>query len=331
MTMPTWPSPEAPDPYAAPAQDAPHPAPAYGTPAYGTPGHDAPAYGTPAYGAPAYGTPAYGTPTYGAPAYGAPAYGAAGYGAPGYGGYGYAAPVWQQAAPPNDGLAIGAFVTSMSALVVGITAPVGAVLGIVSLRRIKRTGAGGKGFAVAAIAVGSVITVLGGLYVALLVALFTSPDFRAASEPETGSWEDTWAWDEGDTGVGGVGDPAAGYHPGDCLAIAVYGSLEDGEPVDCAMPHGAEVVGGLEWSPAAGEAYDFDALQGELWEHCAEIVYGLAEDEYDAGLVWADYALPSQAAWESGFARGTCLVASEGRVLTGSAYLGTLLVDQQGV
>ena len=49
-------------------------------------------------------------------------------------------------------------------LVVGVSAPVGAILGIVSLRRIKRTGAGGKGFAIAAIAVGGAITVLGWLF-----------------------------------------------------------------------------------------------------------------------------------------------------------------------
>jgi hypothetical protein len=81
----------------------------------------------------------------------------------GYGpnpGYAYPPPVWANPQPPMDGLAIASLVTSCAALAVGISAPVGIGLGIASLRKIRRTGARGRGLAWAGIAVGSVITLL---------------------------------------------------------------------------------------------------------------------------------------------------------------------------
>ncbi|MBO3089883.1 DUF4190 domain-containing protein [Cellulomonas dongxiuzhuiae] len=147
----TAPLPVAPGPYGgAPAAGAP--VPRYDAPA-------APAYGTPPYGAqPPYG----GQPPYGAqPPYGPAAYGA--YGQP----YG-AAPL-----PPTDGLAVASLVTSVAGLVLlaGATGPIGIGLGIGGLARIRRTGARGRGMAIAGIVVGAVGTVVLGLIVSILVAL----------------------------------------------------------------------------------------------------------------------------------------------------------------
>lgn len=58
----------------------------------------------------------------------------------------------------TNGLAIAALVCSLAGVITVISAPVGAVLGHLSLREIGRTGQEGRGLAVAAIWVGWVIT-----------------------------------------------------------------------------------------------------------------------------------------------------------------------------
>ncbi|HEY5515237.1 MAG TPA: DUF4190 domain-containing protein [Pengzhenrongella sp.] len=99
------------------------------------------------------------------PQYGyAPGYPQYRYG-PGYPQYGYGP---SYAAPPTNGLAIASLVTSLTSLVMGITAPVGLILGIFALRAIQRDGTPGRGFAIAGIVVGAVMT----LMIAVSVAFF---------------------------------------------------------------------------------------------------------------------------------------------------------------
>jgi len=93
-----------------------------------------------------------------------PGYPQYGYG-PSYPQYGYAP---GYAAPPTNGLAIASLVTSLTSLVMGITAPVGLILGIFALRAIQRDGTPGRGFAIAGIVVGAVMT----LMIAVSVAFF---------------------------------------------------------------------------------------------------------------------------------------------------------------
>lgn len=149
--------------------------PGYGQPPYGQPGYGQPGYGqppaAPPYGQGQYPPPPrspYGTNPYGAPAQGAgqpvpPGYGTAGYGPVGYG-------------PPRrtDGLAIASLVTSAVGLAVfaGVPCPVGLGLGIASLRRIKRSGAEGRGLAIAGIVVGAVGTALLLAFAAFLILAF---------------------------------------------------------------------------------------------------------------------------------------------------------------
>ena len=70
-------------------------------------------------------------------------------------------------------------VLSLVGLMCGITAPVGLVMGIISLKRIKKspTTVGGKGFAITGIAVGGVVTALMVLYIVVMVVAVaaTSP------------------------------------------------------------------------------------------------------------------------------------------------------------
>lgn len=87
-----------------------------------------------------------------------PAYPAAAYGAPsappGYGYPAYPYPV----APPTNGMAIASLVCSLAGLAVGLSAPVGAILGHIARRQIRERGEGGDGMALAGIIVGWVLT-----------------------------------------------------------------------------------------------------------------------------------------------------------------------------
>jgi hypothetical protein len=69
---------------------------------------------------------------------------------------------------PERGVPLAPLALALSLLV----APVGIVLGIMALRRIKRDNAPGAGTAVAAIAVGTVVTVAYVVLTVLLVVLF---------------------------------------------------------------------------------------------------------------------------------------------------------------
>lgn len=143
-----------PQPPVPPADDsAPPPAPGFTPPA--APGYTPPA----APAAPAYTAP---PASPGQPAY--PAYGQ---------------PVQGYYAPPTNTMAIVAMSLSLAALILGITAIVGAILGHVALGQIKRTGEGGRGFALTGIIVGWAIT---GLY-ALLIIIFIIIGIAAASNP----------------------------------------------------------------------------------------------------------------------------------------------------
>lgn len=86
-----------------------------------------------------------------------------------------AAPAYGQPAPygpPTNTLAIVAMVLSLAGLITGITAIVGAILGHVALGQIKRTGEGGRPFALTAIIAGWVITGLGLLLLVIFIVIW---------------------------------------------------------------------------------------------------------------------------------------------------------------
>ena len=168
-------------------EHAPWDAPAGGPVGYGAPpaappgGWSAP--GPDPFGAQPVGPPpqpVYGPSPYGPAPYGPPAYGPAGYGSP-YGAVPFAP------RPPTEGLAIGAFVTSLACLVLSFAcyfpilgSPVGAILGHIALRRINETGKEGRGFALAGVIIGWIGTALLVLAIVLLVALGVGGAFNAS-------------------------------------------------------------------------------------------------------------------------------------------------------
>jgi Domain of unknown function (DUF4190) len=102
------------------------------------------------------------------------AYPAASYGAPASPpGYGYTAYPYPAPAPTN-GLAIAALVCALAGLAVGISAPVGAILGHIARRQIRERGEQGDGMALAGIIVGWILTGLFALCCAgyLIVVVF---------------------------------------------------------------------------------------------------------------------------------------------------------------
>lgn len=73
-------------------------------------------------------------------------------------------------APPTNTMALIGFILSLSSILAGITAIPGVILGHLGLKQIDATGEGGRGLAVAAIAVG--YSVIGLTALALVIVLF---------------------------------------------------------------------------------------------------------------------------------------------------------------
>jgi hypothetical protein len=90
----------------------------------------------------------------------------------------YGQPAGAGYAPPTNTMAIVAMVLSLAGIITGITALVGAILGHVALGQIKRTGEGGRPFALTAIIAGWIIFGLGLLivigYIIFIVVMFST-------------------------------------------------------------------------------------------------------------------------------------------------------------
>lgn len=86
-------------------------------------------------------------------------------------------PYPQQPARPTDGLAIAALITGILGL--GL---VPLILGIVSLKKIKKTGAGGRALAIAGIVLGALELVAWGIFVIIIIV-------AAATAGSQGSYE----------------------------------------------------------------------------------------------------------------------------------------------
>ncbi|HEY8721267.1 DUF4190 domain-containing protein [Pengzhenrongella sp.] len=166
-TQPPWPAepsePSRPDDRDAPAApQAQAPFDPYGAPQDTPAGYPAQPYGAPQYPAAQYPAAEYPAPppavAPGYPQYG-PAYN--------YGPGSYGAPV-----VPTNGLAIASLICGVTSFMVGITAPVAVILGILALRQIQRDGTQGRGMAIAGIAVGGAVTVGGLLIVVAYLGFF---------------------------------------------------------------------------------------------------------------------------------------------------------------
>lgn len=253
-------------------------------------------------------------------------------------GYGYPAGPGTQPGPwgppqrPTDSLAIASLITACAgALTAGLTGPVGLGLGIGALRRIRRTGSGGRGLAIAGIAVGSFFTVVL-LAVGAVIAW-------AASQPSS-FWEDgsdtigsdSW-WDDQSDGDGGTDTaddtlPAyelpAWFAPGDCFADypQTY-DMSDGDLVDCAAPHDGEVIGLVDLTgPVSTDLTADDPVADAAWDACTAQITGLLGA--DPGSIGAeDVFFPHPDQWDAGSHSAYCLLVTNDWV-SGSLVAGSL-------
>ncbi len=273
----------------------PAPQPQSGPPSYAPPSSGDPAQPTGPYGAPG-GQPAP-SPGYGAPpsGYGAPP---SGYGppTPGYGSPGYPAgpmpgpgaqpyPGGPQRTPGTDGFAIAAFVLSLPAVI-----PLAVIFGVLALSRIKRTGQGGRGLAIAALAVSAVW--------ALLLTLATVGALAGAPERDTS---------------GAVTKPATAevndLKVGDCLVDTPQESdnVRDMGVTPCTTAHRAEVFATFDLKKGDYPGEDAAAQQAEAG--CGDRVpelKGVQADDLDLFYVY-----PKKVSWALGDRSVTCFVASK--------------------
>ena len=287
----------------------------------------------PGYGAPQdqpYGypegppqVPAYGYPQ-GQGAYGYPQ-GQGAYGYPqGQGAYGQPQPQWGNPQPRWDGLAIASMsVSGAGIFTMGITGPVGIGLGIASLRKIRRTGARGRGLASAGIAVGILMTLFIAGFIALVayssqhVPNVKTGPFTTSTSPHAQSQESVGylAFDER-------------LWPGDCLEVLPAAGLLDPAFVDCATPHAAEVLAREDFRVAPTTSADETAA---VFAHCTKVADAAAPATMMAQSASSDLWAPSDADWAAGVRSGYCLLVSSPGTLTGSALDGTLAGESRQV
>ncbi|WP_197381963.1 DUF4190 domain-containing protein [Mycolicibacterium mengxianglii] len=91
---------------------------------------------------------------------------------PAYPGYNPYDPYGQGKPPGTNGKAIAALVTAVGGLVLcGLPSIAGIILGIIAMRETKRTGQDGYGLALAGLIVGSLVVLLGILYIVFIVVI----------------------------------------------------------------------------------------------------------------------------------------------------------------
>jgi hypothetical protein len=265
--QPTWGPPPGAPPGPPPASGGYGSSPEFGPPpgapgGYGQP-TEQPGYGAP--GAPGgYGPPS-GPPTYGPPP------GQPGYGSPvGPGGYG--SPDGKPPKTPGtDGFAIAGFITAFFCGLVSV------VLCIVALSRIKRSGQGGKGLAIA----GLVITALSvAVLVASVVAVRSIQPERDASGRVT------------DGGTAGV----TALKTGDCLASAPQGMTTSVNLVPCTGPHKVQVV--TTYSMPAGAYPGESEVKQKAEQGCIDRL-GELNDRVAAGELDVAFLYPLQRDWST--------------------------------
>jgi uncharacterized protein DUF4190 len=145
--------------------------PQYGQPGYGQP--QQPGYGQgPQYGqAPGYGQ----QPQYGQGQYGQAQYGQGQYPGQAPAAYGYGYPGAQ--ANKTNALAIASLVCGLGGLVIGVSAPLGVILGIISLVQIKNRKESGTAMAVVGIVVGGLLTLIGIVLILAVISFGDASDF----------------------------------------------------------------------------------------------------------------------------------------------------------
>lgn len=238
-------------------------------------------------------------------------------------------PAWGPPPAPRgtDGLAIAAFVVALTGLVSLFTGPVGLGLGIAAQRRARRTGAPGRGLAVAATWIGGVLTVLlvGGLAVAVAVTVATAGSSSASGAPGPGAGAGA-----DDLAGGGSATTLPWFAltdaltPGDCLAAApaTY-DMSDGRVVDCTAGHTSEVVDRLAMAePVLADVAEPDAAYTALLDRCTAAVAHLVDPAALPADAWADVYFVHPDQWAAGDRWAYCVLSTD-LAATGSVLAGT--------
>ncbi|MEU7703613.1 DUF4190 domain-containing protein [Streptomyces sp. NPDC039028] len=198
----------------------------------------------------------------------------------------------------TNGLAIASLVSG----IVCCLPPLGLVLGLVALPRIRKRDQAGKGLAVA----GIVLSALSCLLLVIGIA--------------TGGLGSFWGgFKEGVEKASRSKSPFS-LRTGQCFTPD--GELEayatDVTVVDCARPHIGEVTGGFEvtgFDTWPGE----DAIDGIAQKRCETVNGGYALDTWAVPKdVWLYYYLPSAQSWRLGDRTVTCVFAAEKKPFSGS-------------
>lgn len=192
---------------------------------------------------------------------------------------------------PTDGLSIAALICG---LVVG---PVGLVLGIIALARIRRSGAKGRGFAITGIVLGALSTVASVAFVALIASNVYNTSPSNITEARTITADQLEA--------------------GHCAHLVdIDGAGEQVPIVPCSDAHDVEVIADLGGDPRAHWG-DTTALT----ENCAQQAIDLAGPDAERLETYVLPIIPADAA-EKLKTRYLCVVASEDTTLTGSFIVG---------
>jgi hypothetical protein len=237
-------------------------------------------------------------------------------------------------------MAIASFVTSTAGLLFlgGLSGPVGLGLGIAALRRIRNSGKSGRGWAIAGIVIGSV----GILWMlAILAYIIFIIAFIGATGGSSGFWDEVeQSFDEGYDQGAGQGSDQGGTDgttelpsytlrtdlaAGTCLTTYAWDyDMADTDPVDCAVPHEAEVVGQIAMTgPVSLDTTDeFDSAYNDAWDACDQLTESLLPDYFSTGTIELYYPHPDDFA--AGSTSAYCVYYGDQTGMTGSVTAGTL-------
>ncbi|MEU6978451.1 MULTISPECIES: DUF4190 domain-containing protein [unclassified Streptomyces] len=216
------------------------------------------------------------------------------YGPQGPGGAGpYGAP-----RPGTNGLAVASLVSG----IVCCLPPLGLILGLVALPRIRKQQQKGKGLAVAGIALSTVSC--------LLVVLGFA----------TGGFASFWEGFQEGVDKAGSSKSAFSLRKGECFDVPgkMEEYTENVDIVDCAKPHEGEVTGSFKITGYAKWPGD-KALDGLAEERCQEINDAYTLDKWAVpDDVWTYYYLPSSMSWRGGDRTVTCTYGTDKTPFSGS-------------
>jgi hypothetical protein len=193
----------------------------------------------------------------------------------------------------HDGLALAGFLFALFAAV-----PIAAVLCVVALRRVRRTGDQGRGLAIAGLAVSAAWVLLVALVVVVAVA-------GSADRDSSGRITDA-----GSVGTGSL-------RAGDCLRDMPEEVRASLDAVPCDRPHRAQVV--ATFALPGGEYPGRGAVAQAAAAGCAErLTTGLIE-RIDEGELDTAYLYPLADRWRFGERDVVCFVTSLGGPMVGEA------------